>query len=45
MFYLHRLYYNDIGMEFGKHELFVSRTWQKDDAALADYTCDLLIKA
>jgi TIR domain len=42
---LTNLYYNDIGREFKKKEIYVSRTWQKDDAKLANYVCDLLVMA
>jgi TIR domain len=43
---LYSLYYNDIGFEFEKPEIYVSRTWREDkhnEVELADYVCKLLI--
>jgi hypothetical protein len=33
-----------MGREFEKQEIYISRTWRKNDADLANYVCDLLIK-
>jgi TIR domain-containing protein/CHAT domain-containing protein len=45
---LFSLYYNDVGFEFGKPEVYVSRTWREDkpsEVELADHVCKLLINA
>jgi hypothetical protein len=41
------LFHNDVeaAAGFEKTDIFVSRTWHKEEAALADYMCELLIEA
>jgi hypothetical protein len=38
------LYHRVMGREFEKQDIYISRTWRKDDADLANHVCDLLIK-
>lgn len=38
------LYHRGMGKEFNQQDIYISRTWHKDDADLANYVCDLLIK-